>query len=260
MVLAAGAGRRLRPLTLRRPKPLCPVGNVALLDAALERARSVTPHLAVNVHHGRDQIERHLEGRPDVHVSVEAERPLGTAGALGRLRSWIDGRPVLAVNADTWSTASLSDVVDGWDGERPRVMLAGEPRFGPGAGVVASLLPWSVVATLTQEPASLYETTWRPAAAEGHLDVVGSEAVFFDCGTPRSYLAANLAVAAAAGGSIVGEGSSVDGEVETSVVGRGCRVAGRVADSVLWDGVEVRKGERLDRAIRVSETMTVLVR
>src|SRR3954469_6391145 len=88
VVLAAGAGSRLRPLTLVRPKPLCPVGGVPLVDLALARLAPVGGERAVNVHHGREAMEAHLRGR--VHLSVERERALGTAGALGALRDWLD--------------------------------------------------------------------------------------------------------------------------------------------------------------------------
>ena len=52
VVLAAGLGTRLRPLTLVRPKPLCPVGDRPLLDHALDRMAAVAGDVAVNVHHG----------------------------------------------------------------------------------------------------------------------------------------------------------------------------------------------------------------
>ena len=97
VVLAAGRGTRLRPLTRLRPKALCPVGNVPLVDLALERVRPAVGEVAVNLHHGRRTLDAHLAD--DVHRSVEADQPLGTAGALGLLRSWIDGRGVLVVNA-----------------------------------------------------------------------------------------------------------------------------------------------------------------
>jgi NDP-sugar pyrophosphorylase family protein len=260
VVLAAGEGRRLRPLTLRRPKPLCPVGNVALLDHALGRAGRVTDLVAVNVHHGREQLEEHLAATPQVHVSVEADRALGTAGALGRLRPWIDGCDVLVLNGDTWSEAELSTYMGDWDRDRPRLVIAGEPVFGPAVKVVASFLPWPDVAALTPEPAELYETTWRPAASAGRLDVVGYDGAVFDCGTPASYLAANLDVAARAGGVLVGSGSRVDGQVKNSVIGTGCAIAGTITDSVVWDDGVVLEQELLERAIRVSPTMTVLVR
>ena len=69
VVLAAGAGTRLRPLTWLRPKALCPVENVPLVDLAVGWARTVTGAVAVNIHHGRAALESHLVGR--VHLSIE---------------------------------------------------------------------------------------------------------------------------------------------------------------------------------------------
>ena len=82
VVLAAGAGTRLRPLTRLRPKALCPVANVPLVDLALERVRPAVEAVAVNVHHGRAALEAHLADAA-VHVSVEEGEALGTGGALG---------------------------------------------------------------------------------------------------------------------------------------------------------------------------------
>ena len=260
VVLAAGEGRRLRPLTLVRPKPLCPVGNVALLDEALARVRALGAPVAVNVHHGREQLEQHLRAQADVHVSIEADRALGTAGALGHLRGWLDGRDTVVVNADTWSEAALLPHVEGWDRERVRLVVAGEGVFGPRARIIVRLLPWSVVRDLSAEPAHLYETTWRPAAFVGELDVVGDDSAFFDCGTPASYLEANLYAASAVGGLLAASSAVVVGTAEHCVLGDDCMVAGAARESVLWPGASVTSGETLDRAIRVSSTMTVLVR
>src|SRR5437763_1074951 len=110
VVLGAGAGTRLRPLTQLRPKVLCPVGDRPLIDHALARFDGVTRSLAVNVHAGRDLLESHLAGR--VHLSLEEDRLLGTAGALSKLREWIAGRPVLVANGDTWGPQSM----DVWPG------------------------------------------------------------------------------------------------------------------------------------------------
>ena len=91
VVLAAGAGTRLRPLTDVRPKALCTVGGRPLLDLALDR---VVPHAgrtAVNAHHHADQLLAALAGR-DVHVSRRAARGAGhgrrpgPAAGLGRRR------------------------------------------------------------------------------------------------------------------------------------------------------------------------------
>jgi MurNAc alpha-1-phosphate uridylyltransferase len=242
VVLAAGAGTRLRPLTTLRPKPLCPVGNVALLDLALARVRPAVDEVAVNAHHGRDQIEAHLAAA-DVHLSVEREAALGTAGALGHLRGWLDGRAALVVNADAWSPGSLEGVAAAWDGERVCLLLVGEDDLTPTSAVAAALMPWSELATLEAEPTGLYEVSWRPAQVAGRLQVVRHDGPFVDCGTPAQYLAANLA--ASGGESVVGEGATVDGTIDECVV---------------WPGAVVHEGEHLTRAIRADDATTVLAR
>jgi NDP-sugar pyrophosphorylase family protein len=263
VVLAAGAGTRLRPLTRLRPKPLCPVGGVALLDHALRRVADLTEAVAVNVHHRRHQLEEHLarreaSGGSSVQVSVEEPEVLGTAGAVGQLRWWLDGRATLVVNADTFTSADLAAVIDGWDGERVRLLVHGADRFGPRARVVASLLPWSEVAALEARPSGLYEVCWGPADAQGRLEAVRVDGAFFDCGTPASYLAANRHLAA--GSSIVAPDAVVPGVVQRSVVGAGAAVAGAVVDSVVWDGAVVGSAERLVSAVRADRGVTVLVR
>ena len=241
VVLAAGFGSRLRPLTDILPKALCPVGNVALVDLALDRVRPLTPHVAVNVHHGRGLLEAHLAGR--VHVSVEEPEILGTAGALVQLREWIDGRPAVVVNADAWHRFDLSALLSGWDGERVRLLVVDDPGradFGRWRHCGASLMPWADVCRLPDAPAGLYEACWRPRWEEGRLELVPRSGPYFDCGTPADYLAANLA---ASGGA--------------SVVGPGARVEGEVVRSVVWAGAVVRRDERLVECIRAGETVTV---
>ena len=129
VVLAAGRGTRLRPLTRLRPKALCPVGNVPLVDLALERVRPAVDAVAVNLHHGRRTLDAHLAA--DVHRSVEEEQPLGTAGALGHLRDWIDGRAGAGRQRDAWCPGSLDAFVDGWDGERRPAPARGRRRAPP---------------------------------------------------------------------------------------------------------------------------------
>jgi N-acetyl-alpha-D-muramate 1-phosphate uridylyltransferase len=230
----------MRPLSLLRPKVLCPVANEALIDHALGRLSSVTTDLAVNVHASQPTLAEHLRGR--VEVSVETGEALGTAGGIANLRPWIDGRAVVVVNGDTWCPGGLEHLVAGWDGERIRILVAGDEPFGPTARVAASLLPWSVVATLPTTPSGLWEVSWREALAAGQVETVAHHGPFVDCADPVDYLRANLA---AAGGSVVGEGATVAGEIEESVV---------------WPGAKVRAGERLVRAIRTDAGTTVLIR
>src|SRR5262245_62534079 len=143
VVLAAGEGARLRPLTRLRPKVLCPVGDDTLVDLAIARAcTAVGPDgaVAVNVAHRREEVEAHLAGA--VHSSVEEGEALGTAGALGLLRPWIDGRGVLVLNGDTWAPGDLSSVVAGWDRTRIRVLVSGEDRLTPESRIAGSVMPW----------------------------------------------------------------------------------------------------------------------
>ena len=243
-MLAAGAGARLAPVTRVRPKPLCPVAGVALVDHALGRVAHVASRLAVNVHHGRDQMVGHLEGR--AHLSLEEVAGLGTAGAVGHLRPWLDGEDVLVVNGDTWCPADLAPVVETWDRQRVRVVVSGpegRAELDRRSRIVASLLPWSVASTLAPEASGLYEVCWRPHQVAGRLDVVGRPGPFVDCATPRDYLAANLA--ATGGRSFVDDAAEVDGVLHRSVV---------------WAGARVHRAETLVDAIRVSDAMTVLVR
>jgi len=241
VVLAAGRGERLRPLTTLRPKPLCPVAGVPLVDLALARLAGSVDGVAVNVHHGRALMEAHLAGR--VHLSAEVEAPLGTAGALGQLRGWLDGRAALVVNSDAWCPGDVRALADGWDGERIRVLVAGDDELRSRSNVAGALMPWSDVAALPAEPSGLWEVSWRAAHGAGRLEVVRHDGPFVDCGTPGDYLRANLQ---ASGGA--------------SVVAEGATVAGALVRSVVWSGASVRAGERLVDAIRYDRERTVLVR
>lgn len=248
VALAAGAGTRLHPLTLLRPKPLCPVGDRPLLDHALDRLATATADAAVNVHHGRSQVEEHLARRDDtVHVSVEEGEARGTAGALGLLRGWIDGRPTLVTNADAWLPVDLAAFVDGWDGERVRLLCVEDPArgdFGTLRYCGVALMPWAEVEPLGPEPSGLYERSWGRLWEAGALDLVRHDGTFVDCGTVADYLAANLDWSG--GETVVGEGA---------VIGAGSRLV----RSVVWPGATVRPGELLVDAIR-ADRLTVLVR
>jgi NDP-sugar pyrophosphorylase family protein len=241
VILAAGAGIRLRPLTVLRPKALCPVGNITLVDHAIARAESLGLPVAVNVHHGREQMERHLTGR--VHLSIEDPVVLGTAGALGKLRPWIDGRDALVLNADAWHRADLRSLLDGWSCKQVRLLTVEDAvrgDFGTARYVGAALLPAAVVAQLEPVPSGLGERCFRPQEAAGILELIPSTTPFFDCGTVADYHAANMAVSG--GANVVGAGAVVEGHIERTVV---------------WPGARVGPDERLVDAVRAGEGVTV---
>ncbi len=250
VVLAAGAGSRLAPLTRLLPKAMCPVGNRPLVDLALDRVADAiggdAENVAVNVHHGRWALEPHLIGR--AHASIEESQPLGTAGALGLLRPWLAGRPVLVTNADAWLPDPPAGFVSGWDGVRMRLLCVRDPSrgdFGPLRYCGMALLPASVATRLEPEPSGLYETCWRQAWADGLLDLVEHAGQFVDCGTTGEYLAANLA--SSGGSSVIGEDAHVSARAH-------------VERSVVWPDARVGRGERLVDAIRATYGITVYVR
>ena len=244
VVLAAGHGTRLRPLTELVPKALCPVNNETLVDRAVRNVRTVTTNVAVNAHALGDQIVHHFAGDPDVHVVVEEHEALGTAGALGNLRDWIDGRDVLVHNADAWHDADVGTLLaEGWDGDSMRLMVVERPPtadFGPYLYAGACLLPWRAVKALEAEPTGIYEVLWRDALDD--LDFAVHDGAYFDCGTPRTYLAANLH--ASGGASVI---------APDATVGEGAEIV----RSVVWPRASVGEGERLVECIRAPGGLTV---
>ena len=247
VVLAAGAGSRLRPLTYLRPKALCPVGGRPLVDLALDRLAPLTSAVAVNVHHGATAMDAHL---PEVvRRSFEEPEALGTAGALGLLRSWIDGRDVVVANADAWlpPTLDLAGFHVGWDRERVRLLCVDDPQradFGSARYCGVALMPARLVERLETTTSGLYEVCWREEAAAGRLDLVVHPGPFVDCGSPVDYLRANLL--ASGGDNVIGAGAVVDPRAH-------------LERAVVWDGSVVEAGEVLVDAIRAG-TLTVLVR
>ncbi|MER7277455.1 sugar phosphate nucleotidyltransferase [Dactylosporangium sp. NPDC000244] len=261
VVLAAGEGRRLRPLTEHLPKALCPVGNVALLDRALERVQHLGLDPAVNACYLGHLVAEHVGSR--AHLSVEPGDPLGTAGGIGLLRDWIGGRGVLVGNADAYLASELAPgadiaaLLDGWDGDTVRLLgVPGPPyEFGSHRFAGFSLLPWDLVKGLEPEPSDLVRLAWRPAERQGRLEVVEYPGTYLDTGTPADYLAANLH--AVHGENLVAADAVVTGTLDGAVVGSGAHVAGRVSGGVVWPGGVVAAGETLRQAIRVGRSLTV---
>lgn len=123
MVLAAGLGRRMRPLTATRPKPLVEVAGQSLLDRALGTLKAGgVSRIVVNVHYMADRVEAHLAARPsglDVTISDERAQLLETGGGLTAALPLIDADPFLSINADNiWIDGPLGAVqllADRWD-------------------------------------------------------------------------------------------------------------------------------------------------
>ena len=137
MVLAAGIGLRMLPLTDRMPKPLIKVAGKPLIDHMFDRLAAAGVECAVvNVHYLAEQIERHLAGRkkPRIVISDERARLLGTGGAVVKALSELGPAPFFHVNADSlWIdgvTPNLQRLADAFDPAAMDALLLLAPTAG----------------------------------------------------------------------------------------------------------------------------------
>jgi len=131
MIMAAGLGKRMRPLTATKPKPLIEVAGKALLDHVLERLRIAgVQRVVVNVHYLADALEAHLSSRAsglEIVISDERSLLLETGGGLVKAAPLIDSDPFLAINSDNlWIDGpadTLKLLASQWDDERMDALL-----------------------------------------------------------------------------------------------------------------------------------------
>lgn len=202
MVLAAGLGTRMRPLTDDRPKALVEVGDRALVDHVLDRlADAGVARAVVNVHWFGDRLEAHLVARgrgPEIMISDERAELLETGGGLKRATPLLGEAPVFVANIDSvWTDRgdALADLAALWDPERMDVALLlarregaigfegggdffladdgrltfrGEAAEAPYAYMGVHICRPDYVADGPEGPFSL-SGLWRKSAAEGRL-------------------------------------------------------------------------------------------
>jgi MurNAc alpha-1-phosphate uridylyltransferase len=132
MVLAAGQGERMRPLTLAVPKPLVPLAGQPLIDHVLDRlARAGVETAVVNVHYLADRLEAHLRGRkssrPNIVISDERDSLLDTGGGVNKALPLLGGGPFFVHNSDSvWSDGvvpALPEMMRLWDPARMDALL-----------------------------------------------------------------------------------------------------------------------------------------
>jgi len=136
MVLAAGIGSRMRPLTNDRPKALVEVGGKALIDHVLDRLAEAGIETAiVNVHHFADMMEAHLAKRttaPKVIISDERPALLDSGGGIKAARHLLGEDPILVANIDSlWvggETPPLEAMKAAWDAEAMDLLVLLVPR------------------------------------------------------------------------------------------------------------------------------------
>ena len=136
MVMAAGLGKRMRPLTATRPKPLIEVAGKTLLDHVLDKLKAAgVERVVINVHYLADAVEAHLARKKDgldVAISDERGELLETGGGLIKALPLIDADPFLSVNSDNLWIDGPADAVkllaSHWDGERMDALLLLVPQ------------------------------------------------------------------------------------------------------------------------------------
>jgi mannose-1-phosphate guanylyltransferase len=276
MVLAAGMGSRLMPLTLRRPKALFPVLNRPMLLVWLERLRDAGVRLAVvNAFHLAPMVERFLEEAapafPGMEIAVSRETELlGTGGGLKKVAGRLGG-PAYVVNADVYGDIPL-EALASEHGRRPgalavmavldrpasatvsvgedgRILSFREGGRVPGeaarlCGAGAMILSPEALRLLPEGPSDVVEGLKGMIASGGSAWALRlpQGAFWCDMGTPGDYYYRNHRLAA---GGRFAEGARIDGETEGFLAaepGAWIREGAIVRDSVLWAGAVVESG------------------
>ena len=130
MLLAAGLGTRMRPLTDSCPKPLIEVAGRPLIDHALDRLREAgIGHAVVNVHYLPDQLEAHLAEIDDIKIEISDEREelLETGGGLAKALPLLGKDPFFVINTDSiWvegARPALVRLAETWDDAEMDILL-----------------------------------------------------------------------------------------------------------------------------------------
>ncbi|RXR31091.1 nucleotidyltransferase family protein [Sphingobium fluviale] len=220
MLMAAGLGKRMRPLTATRPKPLVRVAGKALIDHALEKIEAAGIwRVIVNVHYLPDSVIAHLNARKcgaEYLISDERDKLLETGGGLMKAASLLGDQPFLCANSDNlWVDGprdSILMLAELWDDAKMDALLLMIPHAratchtGPGdfhmapdgrlsrrkPGHVAPFVYTGVQIlsprVLVDPPAEIFSTNifWNRAMAAGRLYGASHPGLWFDVGTPQA--------------------------------------------------------------------------
>ena len=130
MIMAAGLGTRMRPLTNDRPKPMVMVAGKTLIDHDLDRLVAAGVRMVVvNLHYKAEMLRAHLAKRKDIEIrySDESGELLGTGGGIVRALQNFDGQPFFVLNSDSiWvegTAPALTRMIETWDPARMDALL-----------------------------------------------------------------------------------------------------------------------------------------
>lgn len=230
MVMAAGLGKRMRPLTVTRPKPLIDVAGKPLIDHVFDRLRSAGVERAVvNVHYLADQLEAHLRARVtgmELLISDERRQLMETGGGLVQARAMLGDAPFLCVNSDNLWIDGPSDAIRllaaQWDDARMDALLLLVPlaratchrgqgdfrldafgriterrkpgRLAPFVFTGVQILSPRLIRDWPEGPFST-NLFWNRALAAGRLWGAVHQGLWFDVGSPGAIRATEMALA-----------------------------------------------------------------
>jgi MurNAc alpha-1-phosphate uridylyltransferase len=231
MVLAAGLGTRMQPLTNDRPKALVTVGGRALIDHVLDRLVGAGVKRAViNVHSFADMLEAHVRRRSDIEIVISDERGrlMETGGGVRQARALLGDAPIVVCNIDSvWEEphgSAIARLCAGFDpaGMSARLMLAGmDQQLGyEGAGDffmdehgklsfrdALPHTPWAYMGAQIIDPRAVdaeplepfsFTRVWRRLAGEGRLYGAPLGGYWMHVGDPQARVQAEARLAAAA--------------------------------------------------------------
>jgi NDP-sugar pyrophosphorylase family protein len=291
MVLAAGRGERMLPLTTVLPKPALPLPDGPVVASALLLAASAgVDRIVVNVHHLAERMAEAVAAVTidgvEIVLSPE-DKLMGSAGgvAVARDRGLLgDAGPVLVINGDGCFGLDLRNLADRHRGDNDLVTLALQPHPDPtrwsrvtldaAGGVEAIRLPgradrheapllYPGVMAVGREALELLSPVvseipavlWQPAMASGRLGGTVVTGNWREVGTPNDYL--DVVLDRLAGGSVIDPAAEVapKAEVTESYVGRRSVVADRalVESSVVTEGAVVGEDARVTRAVLLGD-------
>ncbi|MBX3226938.1 MAG: NTP transferase domain-containing protein [Labilithrix sp.] len=260
MILCAGLGTRLRPLTEWLAKPMVPIGDRPAVAHVTARIRAAgVARVVVNVHHRPEDL-RAWAAREDVAVSEEPEL-LGTAGGIAQARDLLGDGDVLVWNGDILATPDLAALFAahrhaatlavvprparegnvGLDDEGRVVRLRGE-SFGAessGADFTGIHVVSGSLRALLPPRGCVVGDVYLPALRRGErLDAFTTHGPFTDVGSLAAYAAANRAWLGARR-SWAAPDAEIAAAIDGSIVGAGAVVRADAIDAIVWPGAVV---------------------
>jgi len=229
VVMAAGLGKRMRPLTATRPKPLVEVAGKALIDHVFDRlAEAGVRRVIVNIHYLADALEAHLASRKrgmEVIFSDERTKLLETGGGLMKAKPllgddpffcinsdtyWVDGpKPALELLAQRWDAAAMDALILMVPQARAHCHIGRGDFYLDGNGLVAAKKPLRIAPfvcsgvqildpkVLVDPPSDVFSTYffWMRAIEAQRCYGFVHQGLWFDVGTPQSIKATEAILA-----------------------------------------------------------------